>query len=260
MMQAMVSIIAIYVVRVCATLRVGQNRICTPYMYIYGRMYASLKNAVYTCTYMVMAVPSYAACLFWALQQPSTLYYTIGTSDGKCCAVRLCCKCSMMLQPFGKPVQAFMIKKEETLNRRNVGRHDIWGGWGPLKINWYGPCSYNSQLHRATSIVISNKQYIEHEYIEHEYTLSTLSMSTLSKGGWIGCLILPAKLDELQQGSTLAGEAQIGALRIENHFLKSARIEPKFFCCSHIYIYIYKRYIYQRWDRVDIMGMWVRKI
>ena len=42
-------------------------------------------------------------------------------------------------------------------------------------------------------------------------------------------MIFPARLGEPQRGSALAGEALVGALRLENHFLKSARIEPKLF-------------------------------
>jgi hypothetical protein len=42
-------------------------------------------------------------------------------------------------------------------------------------------------------------------------------------------MILPARLGEPQRGSALAGEALIGALWLENHFLKSARIEPELF-------------------------------
>jgi hypothetical protein len=44
--------------------------------------------------------------------------------------------------------------------------------------------------------------------------------------------MLPARLGKPQRGSALAGEDLVGALRLENHFLKSARIEPKFLCCS----------------------------
>jgi hypothetical protein len=40
---------------------------------------------------------------------------------------------------------------------------------------------------------------------------------------------LPARLGEPQRGLALAGEALVGALRLESHFLKSARIEPKLF-------------------------------
>jgi hypothetical protein len=54
------------------------------------------------------------------------------------------------------------------------------------------------------------------------------------KGG--GCLIFPARLCEPQRGSALAGEALVGALRLEIHFLRSARIEPKLFLLSLIYI------------------------
>ena len=40
---------------------------------------------------------------------------------------------------------------------------------------------------------------------------------------------MPARLGEPQRGSALDGEALVGALRSENYFLKSARIEPKLF-------------------------------
>jgi hypothetical protein len=45
-----------------------------------------------------------------------------------------------------------------------------------------------------------------------------------------------ARLGEPQQGSALAGEALVGALRLENHFLKFARIEPKLFL---MFAYLY---------------------
>ena len=45
---------------------------------------------------------------------------------------------------------------------------------------------------------------------------------------------MPARLGEPQRGSALAGEALIGALRLENHSLKSARIEPK-----HVLLFVY---------------------
>ena len=49
------------------------------------------------------------------------------------------------------------------------------------------------------------------------------------------------RLGEPQRGSALAGEALVGALRLGNHFLKSARIEPKRFCCLLKYINEYQR-------------------
>ena len=45
---------------------------------------------------------------------------------------------------------------------------------------------------------------------------------------------MPARLGESQQGSALAGEALVGALRLENYFLKFARIEPKLFLFSYL--------------------------
>jgi hypothetical protein len=62
-------------------------------------------------------------------------------------------------------------------------------------------------------------------------------MCAIYKGGKIGCLILPARLGKPQRGSALAGEALVGALRLENHFLKSARIEPKLFLLFAYNIY-----------------------
>ena len=47
---------------------------------------------------------------------------------------------------------------------------------------------------------------------------------------------MPARLGEPQRGSALAGEALVGALWLENHILKFARIEPKLFM---LFAYIY---------------------
>jgi len=49
---------------------------------------------------------------------------------------------------------------------------------------------------------------------------------------------LPARLGEPQRGSALAGEALIGALRLEDHFLKSAQIEPELFLLFAYILYI----------------------
>jgi len=47
---------------------------------------------------------------------------------------------------------------------------------------------------------------------------------------------LPARLGEPQRGSALAGKALVGALRLENHFLRSAQIEPKLFSVVRFYM------------------------
>ena len=42
-------------------------------------------------------------------------------------------------------------------------------------------------------------------------------------------MILPARLDKCRRGRGSLTLALVGALRLENHFLKLARIEPKLF-------------------------------
>jgi len=46
----------------------------------------------------------------------------------------------------------------------------------------------------------------------------THTRSHIHKGGQIGCLILSARLGEPQRGSALAGEALVGALRLNITF------------------------------------------